>query len=99
VFIVVHVQPLLLALVLGNFWIPAITTWIFSLVAAFIINALIRHAAQRVIGATFMASGLAGLVLLFGWLPPLVFILLMFFMIKVIFSFSVDHYAVYSKPV
>ena len=98
VFIGVHIQPVLLALVLGDFWIPAIATWIFTIASALLSNSLIQHPAQRVIAATAMATGLAGLIILAPDLPASILLLLVFYLIKVIFSFSVDHYAPRNTP-
>lgn len=93
VFIAVHVQPLLLAFALGGYFIPCLAAWAYTALGALLVNALSGQPAQRVTGAVVMAAGLLGLLLLFGSLPRLLLALLMLFLVKVTFSFAVDHAA------
>lgn len=92
-FIGIHVQPILLALLFGDYYIPCLYVWVYTTIASLIVNALVHHPAQRTIGAVAASAGIAGLVLLAGSLPKILFITLIFFLLKVIFSFAVDHYA------
>ncbi|MCP1310077.1 hypothetical protein [Paenibacillus tyrfis] len=93
VFIAIHVQPILLAAVLGEHFIPCLFVWGYTIVSAFIVNALLGHPAQRTIAAVFVCTGFAGLLLFFASIPKLLLVMLFFFIFKVVFSFAVDHYA------
>ncbi|MCX7745789.1 MAG: hypothetical protein N2645_02710 [Clostridia bacterium] len=93
VFILLHVQPVILAHLLWNYFIPCIYVWGYTIISALIVNALIRHPAQRTIAAVFLTMGFSGLFLFFSSLPKFLFITLLFYLLKVVFSFAVDHYA------
>ena len=93
IFIALHVQPLILAFVLGDYFLPCALIWGYTVVSAFIVNRFAGHPAQRTIGSVFMAFGLLWLILFFYTLPKFLFVILIFYLIKVSFSFAVDHYA------
>lgn len=93
VFILIHVQPIILACVLWNHFAVCLAAWGYTIASSFIVNALIKHPAQRTIASVFAASGFCGLLLFFASVPKFVLIILLLFMFKVIFSFAVDHYA------
>ncbi len=61
--------------------------------SAFIVNNYFNHPAQRTIGAFFMVSGLLWLIMFFNTLPKFLFVILVFYLIKVSFSFAVNHFA------
>lgn len=92
-FIGIHVQPILLALLLGDYYFTCLYVWGYTTLAALIVNALVHHPAQRTVGAVAASAGVGGLILLVDYLPKLLLITLIFFLLKVIFSFAVDHYA------
>lgn len=91
-FIALHIQPLIIALTLGKHWLLCFSVWIFTIVSALIVNQLVTHPAQRVIGATFLALGLGLLLQFASTIPSYLLILLVFYMMKVIYSFAVNHY-------
>ncbi|WP_257348735.1 hypothetical protein [Pseudalkalibacillus decolorationis] len=93
VFIALHIQPIILALILQNFLVPCLFIWGYTIVSSLIVNQLYTHPAQRTIGAVFMAFGLLVLVLFFIQLPTFLTVILAFYLIKVSFSFAVNHYA------
>lgn len=93
IFIAAHVQPLILALVLGEYYLPCALTWGYTAISAFIVNGFSKHPAQRTIGAALMIFGILWLILYFIDLPRFLLIILILFLIKVTFSFAVDHYA------
>lgn len=93
VFIAVHVQPLIIGFVLeAGFWLCVIV-WAYTIVSALIVNALNELPIQRTVGGLLMAIGLMGLYLLGQETPLLILTILLLFIIKVIFSFAVNHYS------
>lgn len=93
IFIAGHVQPLILALVLGEYYFPCALTWVYTVISAFIVNGFAKHPAQRTIGAVLMVFGVLLLSLFFYELPQFLFVILILYIVKVSFSFAVDHYA------
>lgn len=93
IFIAGHVQPLILALVLGEYYLPCALTWGYTVISAFIVNGFAKHPAQRTIGALLMVLGILWLLLFFIDLPKFLLVILVFYLVKVSFSFAVDHYA------
>lgn len=92
IFISIHIQPLILAFVLRGYYAPFILTWMYTVISAFIVNGYFKHPAQRTIGSVFMVFGLLLLILFFNTLPQYLFVILIFYLIKVSFSFAVNHY-------
>lgn len=93
IFIAIHVQPLIMAFILGEYYLPCAVTWGYTVISAFIVNKCAKHPAQRTIGAVFMAFGILGLILFFYALPKFLLGILIMYLIKVSFGFAVDHYA------
>lgn len=92
-FILIHVQPIILALTLWNYFVLCLFVWGYTMVSTLAVNALIQHPAQRTIAAVFVSIGFGGLLIFFDDIPKFLLITLLFFLFKVIFSFAVDHYA------
>lgn len=92
-FLLIHVQPIILAVLFGDYFIPCMIIWAYTIASAFVVNSLMQHPAQKSIAAVFTAVGMCILILFFSSLPRLLLITLMFFLWKVAFSFAVDHYA------
>ncbi|WP_010268934.1 hypothetical protein [Paenibacillus senegalensis] len=94
IFIVVHIQPILFAALLADYFPICLAVWSYTVLASLIVHSLAGHPAQRAIGASLALLGAAGLVLSSGKaLPALLLLTLLFYMLKVIYSFGVDHYA------
>ncbi|MBP6208244.1 MAG: hypothetical protein KA473_02330 [Anaerolineales bacterium] len=93
VFIAVHVQPIFFSLLIGGHFIISLALWIYTVIAAFIVNAAQKHPAQKVLAAGCVTLGLVGLLLNSNGLPLLLLIPLVFYHLKVVYSFSVDQYA------
>lgn len=93
IFLAIHIQPLILSLILGEFWLSALLVWLYTITTSLIINSLIKHFSQRIMAGTFLTLGIAGTIILFVNLPPFVLIFLIFYMIKLIYCFSVDHFS------
>lgn len=91
VFITIHVHIVLIALLLHTDIWYSIVVWAYTITGAFIVNALIRKHSQRFIAGLLLSVGL-------GWIPmlpdiqPYMLIICLLFMLKVLFSFAVDHY-------
>ncbi|MBD2872320.1 hypothetical protein [Paenibacillus arenilitoris] len=91
-FILVHVQPLLLAWLLGEGWSACLFVWLYAAASALIVNACARHYAQRTIGAALLCAGIGFFLLQYaGSLPKLLLATLLFYLVKVAFAFAVDH--------
>ena len=90
-FISVHVHIIAIAWLMGISLIDASIIWFFTIVSAFITNHFKGKKIQVFIGANLMCYGL--ILAIFLSLPDWFLIVSVFFMIKVLFSFSVDHYA------
>jgi hypothetical protein len=68
----------------------ALIIWVFTIASAFLVNALKGTSIQDFITAKLMCYGV--LLLIYLSLPVWFLMVSMFFMIKVLFSFSVDHF-------
>lgn len=93
IFILIHVQPLLFAFLIRNYFIPSISLWAYTIFSALIVNTLVNHPAQRPIAGTFFTLGLCGFLVFFDSIPMFIIITYLLFMFKVLFSFAVDHYS------
>ena len=91
IFIAVHVHLVLVALLLGTSLSAALWAWGYTVVCAFVVNAAARGGRQVLTGGLLLAAGL-------GWMPmiyaaePHMLIVSLLFMLKVVYSFGVDHY-------
>ncbi len=90
-FIAVHVQPVFIAWLLGFSLSYAAILWIFVIVATSIVNLLVGSVHQRIVAGFFMALGIFGALLLYGGDSIVMQVMAVFFVIKVVFSFGVDH--------
>ncbi|GIO09913.1 hypothetical protein J31TS6_59410 [Brevibacillus reuszeri] len=92
VFISIHFHIVLVALLLNTDIWYSIWVWAYTIAGAFIVNALLGKHSQRLIAGLLLSIGL-------GWVPllpnlqPYMLITCLLFMLKVLFSFAVDHYA------
>lgn len=91
VFIAIHIHLLVIAWLLSAPFTYAIIIWAYTIFAALIVNALKGRPIQLFISATLMCSGL--LILMSLPMPIWFMVTCVFFMMKVMFSFAVDHYA------
>lgn len=92
-FILIHVQPMILTFLLNTAYEISIIVTLYTMLAAFIVNALISHPAQRMVGAAFAVIGISFLLLTAQETPTLLLALFVMHMGKVIYCFAVDHYA------
>jgi len=92
VFIAIHVHVLIVAWLLGmGFW-SAFVVWGYTIVGAFVVNALKTSQFQVFVAGVLLALGMASIVLGME-LPPYFLVISLLFMVKVQFAFAVDHYA------
>ncbi|WP_077960638.1 hypothetical protein [Ensifer adhaerens] len=91
VFIAIHFHIVLVALLVGTGIAAAVAVWAYTIVAAAVVNGLAGRSAQTFAGGLLLAIGLTGLPLLPGLTPAMVAVSGLF-MLKVLFSFAVDHY-------
>ncbi|MDQ0061663.1 hypothetical protein [Paenibacillus harenae] len=91
VFISVHVHIIAIALLLNSDIGYSLMVWAYTIVGSFIINALIGRQSQRFVAGLLLSIGLGFIPLLPG-ITPYMLIICELFMLKVLFSFAVDHY-------
>ncbi|WP_152395989.1 hypothetical protein [Paenibacillus guangzhouensis] len=97
VFIAIHFHIVIVALLLNtNIW-HAIGVWAYTIAGAFIVNALIGKASQRFVAGILLSMGLGGIPLLPSMQPYMLTISLLF-LLKVLYSFAVDHYGIAQHP-
>jgi len=90
IFISIHIHILAIAWLLSEPMDTALIVWGFTITSAFFVNALKGKSVQGFIAANLMCYGI--LLLIYLSLPVWFLMVSMFFMIKVLFSFSVDHF-------
>ena len=93
IFLAIHIQPIILTLVLGQFLIASLIVWSITIAGALIVNAYKGRDIQYVVGGLVMVINILILILFLSYLPKYLLILYMFYVVKVCFSFAVDHYA------
>ena len=91
VFIAIHFHIVLVALLVGSGITAAVTVWAYTIAAAALVNRLAGQGAQTFVGGLLLAVGLTALPLLPG-LTPAMMAVSGLFMLKVLFSFAVNHY-------
>jgi hypothetical protein len=92
VFLMIHIQPIIVAFLFANFYIAGIAVTVYTIIAGLIVNALLKNPAQRAMGATLMILGITFLLMFSDQLPFILTALFSFYMFKVIYCFAVDHY-------
>ena len=91
-FILFHIHLLVISFLLDAYFVYAFVFTVYTIGAACIVNALIGKRIQRFIAANLMFYGL--IMILYFSLPLWFILISLFFMIKLVFSFSVNHYEV-----
>ncbi|EHD0095266.1 hypothetical protein JZN58_000113 [Vibrio vulnificus] len=89
-FIAIHFHVIAIAWLLGESILLAWMVWVYTITSALVVNSLNGHRLQLFVSACLMCVGL--LLLLLLPLEPWFLACSLFFMIKVVFSFAVDHY-------
>ncbi|MFF2889297.1 hypothetical protein [Paenibacillus sp. NPDC057967] len=92
VFIAIHFHIVLVALLLHTDIWYSIGVWAYTIAGALIVNALHGKQSQLLIAGLLLSIGLGGIPLLPNIQPYMLTICLLF-MLKVLFSFAVDHYS------
>jgi len=90
IFITIHIHILLIAWLLNESLTIAVSVWLYTIVSAFFVNALQGKVIQNFVAANLMCYGI--FMLIYLSLPMWFLMVCIFFMIKVLFSFAVDHY-------
>lgn len=89
-FISIHFHILIIAWLLSVPFEPALIVWGYTIVSAFIVNAFKGTTIQLFIAANLMCYGIFLFMIL--TIPTWFLIVSIFFMIKIMFSFAVEHY-------
>ncbi len=91
VFIAVHIHLLLVAWLLEIAYWHAVVVWGYTIAGALVVNALKGNRFQLFVAGMLLTAGIAIAVL--GMDVPKYFLVIsLLFMVKVLFSFAVDHY-------
>lgn len=91
VFIAIHFHIIVVALLLHSNIGYSIAVWAYTIGGAFVINALIGRQSQRFVAGLLLCVGLGCLPLL-PEIKPYMLITCLLFILKVLYSFAVDHY-------
>lgn len=90
IFIAIHIHILVIAWLLAEPLDTALIVWGYTIASAFFVNWLNGNTMQKFIAANLMCYGI--FLLLYLSLPVWFLMVSIFFMIKVLFSFSVNHF-------
>ncbi|MHA6531651.1 hypothetical protein [Paenibacillus sp. BAC0078] len=91
VFIAIHFHIVLVAILLNtNIW-HSIAVWAYTIAGAFIVNAVIGRPSQVFVAGLLLSLGMGCLPMLPD-IQPYMLTACLLFMLKVLFSFAVDHY-------
>lgn len=90
-FIAVHIQPILIAWLLGFPLKSAAFIWGFTILSVSLVNVLKGTIHQRVVAGTLMSLGIFLSLILYKDGSMVMLMMSIFFVIKVIYSFGVDH--------
>lgn len=91
IFIAIHVHAIIVALLLDTDFAASLVVWGYTIAGAVVVNVLKSNPLQTFAGGSLLAAGLSWLALYPG-LSPFMSIVFALFMLKVLFSFAVDHY-------
>ncbi|MCJ7840002.1 hypothetical protein MUB24_03545 [Lederbergia sp. NSJ-179] len=91
VFIAIHVHIVLISLLLNTDIWYSLGIWAYTIIGAFIVNALIGKTSQLFAAGLLLSVGLGCIPMLPG-ITPYMLIICILFLMKVLFSFAVDHY-------
>lgn len=91
VFLAVHVHVLLLAWALKQDLAPAAAVWAYTLAGACGVDAVRERDSQLFAAGTWLALGLAWIVVMVP-APPALLAVYLLFLFKLVFSFAVDHH-------
>lgn len=90
-FIAIHIHILIVAWLLGiGLWYAAVV-WGYTIVGALVVNAFKGSQFQAFVGGVLLSTGIAIIVLTVE-VPKYFLVISLLFMVKVLFSFAVDHY-------
>jgi len=90
-FIAVHFHVIGVAAAFGVGLAPAIAVWAYTIAGASAVNLLSGRDTQALVAGLLLAVGIGWIPLLPG-VPAPVLVVLLLFLLKVLFSFAVDHY-------
>ncbi|QOS81843.1 hypothetical protein JNUCC31_13925 [Paenibacillus sp. JNUCC31] len=91
VFIAIHFHIVIVAFLLNTDIGYAIGIWAYTILGAFIVNSLMGKQSQRFVAGLLLSIGL-GCMPMLPDMKPYMLITCSLFMLKVLFSFAVDHY-------
>ena len=93
IFLLIHIQPLLLALLFNQSLLTCTMVWLGAMIGALFVSELLKDCReQALIGASMAGVGCI-LLVSYSKLPISMTALLSLYLIKLLFAFSVNHYA------
>lgn len=96
IFIAIHVHLPVLACLMGDGLLESVLIWAYTMIAVLMVNALQGHPLQLFTAACLLVMGISGILILSG-LPLPLLVMGVLFLMKVEFSFGVDHYRTAGK--
>lgn len=90
-FIAIHFHIVLISVLLNTSIGYSIAVWMYTIAGAYIVNSLSGKQSQLFVAGLLLSIGV-GCIPLLPNIPPYMLITYLLFMIKVLFSFAVDHY-------
>lgn len=90
-FIAIHFHPLVVAGLLAIELWPAIMVWAYTIVGALAVNALQGSRFQLFTAGALLTAGIS-IAVLGATVPHYFLVIILLFMVKLLFSFAVDHY-------
>lgn len=91
VFIAIHVHILIVAWLLETGLEDSAIVWGYTIIGALVVNALRGSQFQKFVAGVLLALGIS-IIVLGTEVPKYFLIISLLFMVKVLFSFAVDHY-------
>lgn len=97
IFIAIHIQPIIFAWLLDESMRYAFLVWGLTIISACIVNFMLYHPNQRMVGAFLMAMTLFFTMQFGGDETLFIRTVFIFYVIKVVYSFAVNHEFVVKK--
>lgn len=90
-FIAIHFHIVILALAFGNSLGPSSITWFYTISCASLVNFIFKNPNQKLVAGFCLGVGLI-LILSLSWQSNILQAMATLFLVKVVYSFGVNHY-------
>ncbi|MCY7018514.1 hypothetical protein MK407_05795 [Streptococcus sanguinis] len=92
IFLLIHIQPLLLALLFNQSLLTCTMVWLGAMIGALFVSELLKDCREQALTGASMAGLGCILLISYSKLPISMTALLSLYLIKLLFAFSVNHY-------